>query len=94
MKDKWRHLSILDIRSVRAADCDTDHSLVVAKVSEKIAVNKQISQKFQMERFNLKTLNKVGGEKKYSVGVSNRFAEVEINTLWETVTEKMSKFQP
>jgi hypothetical protein len=32
---------------------------VVAKVKERLAVNKQRSQKFYMERLNLKKLNKV-----------------------------------
>ena len=30
---RW-HSSILDVRSVREADCDTDHYLVVARVRE------------------------------------------------------------
>jgi hypothetical protein len=68
----------------------------VAKIRERIAVNKQGSHKFRMERFNLKKLNEVEGKEKYRVEVSNRFAaledldaEVEINTIWETITENI-----
>jgi hypothetical protein len=43
----------------RAADCDTDHYLVVAKVRERLAVKKQRSHRFNMERFNPKKLNEV-----------------------------------
>jgi hypothetical protein len=39
MDRRW-HSSILDVQSFRGADCDTDHHLVVAKVREKLAVNK------------------------------------------------------
>jgi hypothetical protein len=34
---RW-HPSILDVRSFRGADCDTDHYLVVAKIRERLAV--------------------------------------------------------
>jgi hypothetical protein len=71
----------------RAADCDTNHYLVVAKVMERLAVNKQRSHRFHMERFNLKKLNEVEGKEQYRVEVSNTFAgledldrEVEINS--------------
>jgi hypothetical protein len=36
--DRRRHSSILHVRSFRAADCDTDHYLVVAEVRERQAV--------------------------------------------------------
>jgi hypothetical protein len=35
--------------------------VVVAKVRARLAVSKQTTQKFDMERFNLKKLNGVGG---------------------------------
>jgi hypothetical protein len=67
---------------------------VVAKVRDILAVNKQRSQRFNMERFNLKKLNDVEGKEQFSVEVSNRFAaledldtEVEINSAWETIRE-------
>jgi hypothetical protein len=63
----------------------------VAKIRERLAVNKQGSHNFQMERFNLKKLNEIESKEKYHVEVSNRFAaledldaEVEINTILET----------
>jgi hypothetical protein len=34
-----RHSNILDVRSYKVADCDTDHYLVVEKVRERLAVN-------------------------------------------------------
>jgi hypothetical protein len=70
---------------------------VVAKVRERLAVNKQRSYRFDMERFNLKTLNEVGGKELFHVEVSNRFAaledleaEVEINSACETIREYKS----
>jgi hypothetical protein len=66
----------------------------MAKARERLAVNKQRSHRFHMERFNLKKLNKVEGKEKYCVEVSHRFtaledldAEVEINSALKTITE-------
>jgi len=39
----------------RGADCDTNHYLVVA--AERLAVSKQTTQKFDVERFNLRKLS-------------------------------------
>jgi hypothetical protein len=55
--DRRRHSSILDMRSFRGADCDTDHYLVVAKVRERLAVSKQGAQKIDTERLNVEKLN-------------------------------------
>jgi hypothetical protein len=84
----------IDVRSFRAVHCDTDHCLMVAKVRERISVNKQRSHIFHMERFILKKLNEVEGKKQYCVEVSNKFAaledldaEVNINRAWETIRE-------
>jgi hypothetical protein len=44
--DRRQHSSILNVRSFRGADCDIDHYLVVAKVRERLAVRKQVVQKF------------------------------------------------
>jgi hypothetical protein len=58
-------------------DSDIDHYLVLAKVKERLAVNKQISHRFHMKRFNLKNLNKAEGKKQYSVEDKNKFTALE-----------------
>jgi hypothetical protein len=77
-------------------DCDIDHYPVVANVTERLAVNKQRSHRFHMERFSLKKLNKVEHKEQYRVEVLNRFAaledldtEVEINSACETTRENI-----
>jgi hypothetical protein len=69
---------------------------VIAKVRERLALNKQRSHRFHMERSNLKKLNKVDVKEQYCV-VSNKFAaledldtEVDINSAWKMIRENIN----
>jgi hypothetical protein len=51
---------------------------VVAKVRENLAVTKQETQKFDVERFNLRKLNELKARKQYQIKISNSLQ------LWRT----------
>jgi hypothetical protein len=68
----------------------------VSKVKERLAVNKQLSQRFHMERLKLIKLNDVEGKEQFRVEVSNRFTaledldtEAEINSAWDAIGENI-----
>jgi hypothetical protein len=76
--DRRRHSCILDVRSFRGADCDSDHYLVFAKVRERLAVGKRMVKKMDVERFNPKQLNEEEVKGKYQVMIKNSLQ------LWKT----------
>jgi hypothetical protein len=55
----------------------TDHFLVVAKLTERLALSNRETRKFDMERFYLKKLKGVDGKEQCQVETSNRFAPAE-----------------
>jgi hypothetical protein len=77
-------------------DYETDHYLVVAKVKEGLALNKQRLQRFHMERFGFKKLSKAESKGKCCVEVSDLFAaleelgtKVDVNSAWEMIIENI-----
>jgi hypothetical protein len=50
---------------------------VVPEVRERWAVNKQAPQNFDVERFNLRKLNKLQVRKQYQIKISNRSAALQ-----------------
>jgi hypothetical protein len=76
--DRRRHSSVLDVRSFRAADCDIDHYLIVAKLRERLAVNKLRSHRFYIGMPILKKLQEVERKDQFYVEVPNRFAVLKI----------------
>jgi hypothetical protein len=65
----------------RAAECDTDHYLVVANVEKRLTVNKQRSHRFHMERFNLKKINEVESKEKHHVEMLGKRLEKNQNFI-------------
>jgi hypothetical protein len=69
-------------------------SVLVVKVRERLAVGKQLVNKMDVERFNLKQLNEEEVKEQYQVTIKNYFAaleklddNVDINRAWETIRE-------
>ena len=93
VNNRW-HSSVLDVRSFRGADCDTEHYLEIAKVREKLAVGKQATQRFDRQRFNLRKLNELEVRKQYQIEITNSFAALEnlnndVNRTWENIKENI-----
>ena len=71
----------------------------MAKVRERLAVRKQVAQKSDGVRFNLKNLDDLQDRKQHQIENTNRFAALEnvsedeeINRAWESI-KKITKPQ-
>jgi hypothetical protein len=69
---------------------------VVAKFREKLAVSKKTTQRFHIEKFNLKKLYVAKSKEQYPIEIANRFAvlensdtEMDINITWDTIKKNI-----
>jgi len=94
--DRRWHSSVLEVRSFRRADYDTDQYLVITKVRERLAVGKQDAQRFDRQRFNLRKLNEPEVRENYQIKITNSSAALEnvndyedVNRTWEHIKENI-----
>jgi hypothetical protein len=74
LTDRRQHSSILDIRSFRGTDCDTDHYLAAANIRQRLPVSKRPVNKMDINRFNLKKINEGQVKEQYEVSIKNIFS--------------------
>ncbi|KAJ4450080.1 hypothetical protein ANN_01487 [Periplaneta americana] len=97
--DKRRHTSIVDIRTFRGADCNSDHYLVIGELRERLSVAKQVEQQVNITKFNNLKLKDEEAKQNYQVEISNRFAtlessdevekELDVNSVWENIRDSI-----
>jgi hypothetical protein len=77
--DRRRHSNTLDVRSLRGAECDSGHYLVVAKFRKRLAMSKRMGKKKDVERFNLKQLNEEEVKEQYQVTIKK---SLQLSKTW------------
>ncbi|XP_046685325.1 uncharacterized protein LOC124371058 [Homalodisca vitripennis] len=90
--DQRHKSSITDVRSIRGAECGIDHSLVLVKVCQRIAIQsrKEVRQKRRIEVRRLELKN-IADE--FKLKLENRFKALEDMENNETVDAKWSNFK-
>ncbi|KAJ4446465.1 hypothetical protein ANN_13161 [Periplaneta americana] len=97
--DKRRHTSVVDIRTFRGADCNSDHYLVIGELRERLSVAKRVEQQVNITKFNILKLKDEEAKQNYQVEISNRFAtlessdevekELDVNSVWENIRDSI-----
>ncbi|KAJ4430447.1 hypothetical protein ANN_22663 [Periplaneta americana] len=97
--DKRRHTSIVDIRTFRDADCNSDHYLVIGELRERLSVAKRVEQQVNITKFNILKLKDEEAKQNYQVEISNRFAtlessdevekELDVNSVRENIRDSI-----
>ncbi|KAJ4438077.1 hypothetical protein ANN_14016 [Periplaneta americana] len=97
--DKRRHTSIVDIRTFRGADCNSDHYLVIGELRERLSVAKQVEQQVNVSKLNILKLKDEKTKQHYQVEISNRFVtlgssdevekELDVNSVWENIRDNI-----
>ncbi|KAJ4430139.1 hypothetical protein ANN_22349 [Periplaneta americana] len=97
--DKRRHTSIVDNRTFRGADCNSDHYLVIGELRERLSVAKRVEQQVNITKFNILKLKDEEANQNYQVEISNTFAtlessdkvekELDVNSVWENIRDSI-----
>jgi len=69
--------SLIDVRSSRGADIDTDRCLMVAFLRNRLLVSKNAARKLDVERDFLNKVREVEFREQYRIQISNRFTALD-----------------
>ena len=84
------------MRSFSETDCHIDNYVVVGNVRATLAVSKQVTQKFDTKRFNLRKLNELEVRKQCQIKISNRLEAMknlndseDVIRAWKNIKENV-----
>lgn len=76
---------IVDVKTYREADCDTDHFLLISKFKMKLQGHNKIERRRNQFSVNLEALKNIETQNNYATKISNQFKnlkEQDIDSEW------------